>query len=268
MPTSPTARRVRREPPQFRPVTVVRAEARSTRLVRVTLAGNALVGMPVPDPAASVRLLLPSPGSDELIVPAWNGNEFLLPDGTRPVLRTFTPWRDDPESDTLAIDVVLHGAGAASAWATRAEAGMPAALSGPGRGSAPAAGASSYLLLGDESARPGIEQVLAGLPLDAAARVVIELDDAAGELTLPTRAATTVDWRLRAAGDAPGATLLDAARAADLADDVGIWAAGEAAGMQRIRRHLFEERGLPRPRAVIRGYWKTGSAGDSDASPE
>jgi NADPH-dependent ferric siderophore reductase len=249
-------------------VTVVRTETRTARLVRVTLAGDALAGMPVPDPAASVRLLLPSPGTDELVVPAWNGNEFLLPDGARPVLRTFTPWRDDPESDALAIDVVLHGAGAASEWAVRVEAGMPAAVSGPGRGSAPATGAASYLLLGDESARPGIEQVLARAPVDAAVHVVIELDDAAGELALPARAGTTVEWRLRGAGDAPGATLLDAVRAADLGDDVGIWAAGEAAGMQRIRRHLFEERGLPRPRAVIRGYWKTGSAGDSDAPPE
>jgi NADPH-dependent ferric siderophore reductase len=32
---------------------------------------------------------------------------------------------------------------------------------------------------------------------------------------------------------------------------------------QRIRRHLFEERGLPRPQATVRGYWKHGRAGDA-----
>ena len=38
--------------------------------------------------------------------------------------------------------------------------------------------------------------------------------------------------------------------------DTRVWAAGEAGAMQRIRRHLFEERNLPRSRASIRGYWK------------
>jgi NADPH-dependent ferric siderophore reductase len=35
-----------------------------------------------------------------------------------------------------------------------------------------------------------------------------------------------------------------------------VWAAGEAAAMQRIRRHLFEHLGVPRSHAVVRGYWK------------
>jgi NADPH-dependent ferric siderophore reductase len=44
-----------------------------------------------------------------------------------------------------------------------------------------------------------------------------------------------------------------------------VWAAGEAAAMQRIRRHLFDEREIPRPRTWIRGYWKHGRAGDEVA---
>jgi NADPH-dependent ferric siderophore reductase len=39
---------------------------------------------------------------------------------------------------------------------------------------------------------------------------------------------------------------------------------GEAAAMQRIRRHLFEDRGLPRSQASVRGYWKHGRSGDAD----
>jgi NADPH-dependent ferric siderophore reductase len=31
--------------------------------------------------------------------------------------------------------------------------------------------------------------------------------------------------------------------------------------MQRIRRHLFDERGVPRPDTTVRGYWKHGRAG-------
>ena len=161
------------------------------------LRGPALVGMPVPEPAASVRLLLPNPGATDLVLPTWNGNEFLLPDGSRPILRTLTPWRDDPASDTLAVDVVLHGTGPLARWAARAEPGDRVAVSGPGRGSAPEPEAPAHLLLGDESALPAIEQVLAALaPMTGAGvrggtaaitttvTVVVEIDDNSARLPL------------------------------------------------------------------------------------
>jgi NADPH-dependent ferric siderophore reductase len=34
--------------------------------------------------------------------------------------------------------------------------------------------------------------------------------------------------------------------------------------MQRIRRHLFEDRGVTRTQANVRGYWKHGRSGDVD----
>jgi NADPH-dependent ferric siderophore reductase len=37
-----------------------------------------------------------------------------------------------------------------------------------------------------------------------------------------------------------------------------VWAAGEAAAVQRLRNLLVGERGLPRHDTVIRGYWKHG----------
>jgi NADPH-dependent ferric siderophore reductase len=33
--------------------------------------------------------------------------------------------------------------------------------------------------------------------------------------------------------------------------------------MQRIRRHLSDERGMPRSRAVVRGYWKHARSSES-----
>jgi NADPH-dependent ferric siderophore reductase len=258
----PNIRRVRREPPRFRPVEVAQVVPRSPRMVRVMLRGPELVGMPVPEPAASVRLLLPSPGHDQLVFPTWNGNEFLLADGSRPALRTFTPWRDDVASDTLAVDVVLHGKGAATEWAARARPGAPVALSGPGRGYAVAADATAYLLLGDESALPAMTQVLGALPTTLPAHVVVELGDGAGRLDLGTREGLSVEWQVQPPDARPGDTLADAVRLADLPDGTHVWAAGEAAAVQRIRRHLFEERGIPRSRTSLRGYWKVGRGGD------
>src|SRR5437870_12282489 len=109
--------RLRREPPRFRHVTVRRVERVSPRLVRITFAGPDLEGLTVEHPAASVRLLLPSPAGHELVMPSWNGNEFLLPDGRRPAIRTFTPRRVDPEALELDIEIVIHGDGVASEWA-------------------------------------------------------------------------------------------------------------------------------------------------------
>ena len=41
-------------------------------------------------------------------MPAWNGNEFLLPDGSRPAIRTLTPLRIDTDGLELDVEVVLH----------------------------------------------------------------------------------------------------------------------------------------------------------------
>jgi len=37
-----------------------------------------------------------------------------------------------------------------------------------------------------------------------------------------------------------------------------VWVAGEAASVQRIRKHLFDQRGMTRSAATVRGYWKQG----------
>lgn len=107
--------RVRREPPAFRAVAVRSTDALTPRLVRVTVGGAELAGMTIELPAASVRLLLPPPGRTDLVMPACNGNEFFLPDGTRPVIRTLTPRHLDPVALTLDVEVVVHDGGALAA---------------------------------------------------------------------------------------------------------------------------------------------------------
>ena len=91
--------------------------------MRLVLGGSALSGFALPEPAASVRLLLPAPGSNELVMPMWNGNEFLLADGSRPAIRTLTPRRFDENELELDVEVVLHGTGIASQWAERGTTG-------------------------------------------------------------------------------------------------------------------------------------------------
>ena len=256
--------RIRREPPRFRSVEVRRVERASPRLVRVTFAGPDLEGLTVEDPAASVRLLLPSSGAREPVIPSWERNEFLLPDGSRPLIRTFTPRRVDPAALEVDLEIVTHGGGAASEWAATAEPGRAAAIAGPGRGYLVDRDATVFVLAGDETATPAISQLLEVLPDDADVQVRIEVADAVAEIALPEHPRATVEWRVLAAGGAPGDAVVAAVREIKITPNSRVWAAGEAAAMQRIRRYLFEDRGFPRAHAVVRGYWKRGrhSGGD------
>jgi len=254
--------RVRREPPPFRVASVRRVERLTPRMLRVTLAGPELEGFTVTEPAASVRLLLPPPGADELTLPTWNGNEFLLADGRRPTIRTFTPRRADPQAGELDVDIVVHGGGAASGWAEAATPGSPAAVSGPGRGYAIDAAAPAFLLAGDETAIPAMSQLLEALPADRPVRVLAELAAPDARLPLPDHPGATVEWCDLPPGAPPGDALVTAIRADALDAGTRVWAAGEAAAVQRIRGLLFQDRGLPRSQASVRGYWKHGRAGD------
>src|SRR5206468_1204015 len=101
----------------------------SPRLMRMTLGGSEFAGFALAEPAASVRLLLPAPDSNGLIMPTWNGNEFLLADGRRPAIRTLTPRRFREDRLELDVEIVLHGTGVASRWAERAQPGDAVAVS-------------------------------------------------------------------------------------------------------------------------------------------
>ena len=230
-------------------------------MMRVTFTGAGLEGLVIGQPAASVRLLLPSSGSGELVMPRWRGNDYRLPDGQRATIRTFTPRRFDPDDLELDLDIVLHGGGVAPAWAQAVEPGDPGAISGPARGYTVDGEATEFVLAGDETAIPAISQLLDALPHTTPVDVHVEVAAPDARVDLTEHAATTVTWHELPADATPGDALVHAVRDADLVPDTRVWAAGEAAAVQRIRKHLFDERDLPRPHCTVRGYWKHGRAG-------
>jgi NADPH-dependent ferric siderophore reductase len=249
---------LRREPPAFRRVTVGRTKDLTSRLRRFTLVGDELDGLVIDEPAASVRLLLPSPGVGKLVMPEWTGNEFLLPDGRRPLIRTFTPRH--LRRRELDLDVVLHGDIGASGWAQSASIGDRVAVSGPGRGYEIDPGADPLVVLGDETAMAAIAQLLETIP--SRTRVVVHVEVARPEarLQFPDHPHATITWHDLADAEAPGTALLEALADEPIGDATRVWAAGEAAGMQRLRKHLAR-REVDRSRTTVRGYWKAGRAG-------
>jgi NADPH-dependent ferric siderophore reductase len=225
--------------------------------VRVTLTGAELEGFEIGLPAASCRLLVP-PHSGAVALPVWNGNEFLNDNGTRPVIRTLTPLAFAAETLELDVEIVLHGHGPLSTWARTVRPGARTAISGTGRGYDIDLAAGSFVLAGDESALPAITVLLDALPAATDVKVILEVAGDDARVELPARPGTTVQWCTLAADARPGDALVAAVSAATIDPDARVWAAGEAAAVQRIRRHLFEERGLPRSQTVVRGYWKNG----------
>lgn len=256
----PPAGRVRREPPRFRHLTVQRTEELGPRLVRVTIGGADLAGFEAPEPAASVRLLLPEPGARSIPPPVWDGNEFRQPDGSRPVLRTLTPRHHRPGDDELDVDVVIHGPTPLATWARSSIPGTPVALSGPGRGYEidAGAGAGDLVLVGDESALPAIAQLMEVIAESVPLRVLVEVADPSGRVPLPERPAAEITWLDQPAAGSPGTAMVEAVRTTEINEETRVWVAGEAAAVQAIRRDLLGERSMPRSRAVIRGYWKHG----------
>jgi NADPH-dependent ferric siderophore reductase len=246
----------RREPPPFRRVSVSSVEDLGQRMRRVVLGGPELEGLEITEPAASVRLLFPPPGADTIVMPTWTGNQFELSNGDRAPIRTFTPRHMDAEARELTVDFVVHGSGAASDWVSGASQGSEIAVSGPGRGYE-VDPSSAHLLAGDETAIPAMSQLLEVLPQDVSVTVHVEIAEVSGRVDLPSHAGATVSWHELAEDAQPGDALLKAIESTGHLPGA-IWIAGEAAGAQRIRKHLFDMRGLSRSDATVRGYWKKG----------
>jgi NADPH-dependent ferric siderophore reductase len=209
--------------------------------------------------------LLPTPLDAGLVIPSWTGNEYRRADGTRPTIRTLTPLRFDPERGELDLEIVMHDNGILPRWAAAARPRVAEiAVSGPARGFVPPPDATGFVLGGDETAIPAITQILAAIPAAAATTAVIEVATSAAEVDI---AGADVQRVVQRHGAAPGDGLVAGVRravSAGLDDRALIWVAGEAASVQRIRRMLFDDFGVPRSRATIRGYWKHGRSGDAD----
>ncbi len=102
--------------------------------------------------------------------------------------------------------------------------------------------------------------LLEALPEAATVDVIVEIASTDGRVGLPPHPGATVRFVELAPAADPGSAMLTALVADPANQPDRIWAAGEAAGVQRIRRHLFDELGISRSRATVRGYWKLGRA--------
>ncbi|MFE6772529.1 siderophore-interacting protein [Streptomyces fimicarius] len=269
---------------QAMPVSYVRvtgAERITPRTARVTFTGDALPGLLENRPDQQMKLCLPREGrsvregllperdADDPYGMRWYEAFLAIPEAERPWLRGFTVRSYDRERNLMAVDFVLHGEdGPASRWGAAARAGDVLGMVGPSSLYArPLPAARRMLLAGDESALPAIATVLEALPAGTEAVVYAEVADAAEERELPSAAGgAEVRWVHR---DRDG-SLVDAVRdaGADLDGVDAAWVAGEASAVRALRRHLVEDRRLPKGAVEFSGYWRRALTQDDAPTEE
>jgi NADPH-dependent ferric siderophore reductase len=208
-----------------------------------------------------VKLVFPRPGVEYPEPFDVGAIRAELPREKWPITRTYTVRSYEASPGELAIDFVYHGdEGFAGPWAAGAKPGDELLFLGPGGAYAPDPAADWHLLVGDESTLPAIASALEQLPAGSRARVFVEVGNSADEQPLDSPGQAEVTWLHRSAG----ADLVAAVRGLTFpGGDVHAFVHGEAGFVHELRDHLLKERGVPRERLSISGYWRRGK--DEDA---
>ncbi|MFF2524350.1 siderophore-interacting protein [Streptomyces liangshanensis] len=254
-----------RRTPKAREAQVVRTEWITPHMVRLVLGGDGLDGLEIGEFTDHYVKVLFAPAG--VSYPEPFDMERVREDFPReqwPTTRTYTVRAWDPEARELSVDFVVHGdEGLAGPWAARAQVGETMRFLGPGGGYAPDAAADWHLLAGDESALPAIAASLERVPAGAVVHAFVEVPGPGEEQKITTPDGVEVRWLHR--GDRPvGEALVAAVRDLEFpSGDVQAFVHGEAGFVKELRRHLRLERGIPRERLSISGYWRLGQSDEA-----
>lgn len=186
-----------------------------------------------------------------------------LPPEQRPVTRTYTLRRADPERQQVVIDFVVHGdQGIAAPWAARAEPGDVVTMSGSGGAYRPDPDSDWYLFAGDESALPAISSALEALPGDARGIAYLETSDPGEYLDVTPPSGVEINWLHRAEPGSQPQPLADALAAGSwLPGRADVFAHGERESMKAIRAALKTRLGEA-DQLSLSGYWAAGRTED------
>ncbi|MFD4868687.1 siderophore-interacting protein [Streptomyces sp. NPDC058412] len=239
---------------------VVRTERLSPHMVRLVLGGEGLAEFGAGEYTDHyVKILFPPTG---VVYPEpWDLEQIRahFPRAQWPRQRAYTVRSWDPAHLELTLDFVVHGdEGVAGPWAARVQPGERVRFLGPGGSYAPDPTAAWHLLVGDESALPAIAAAMERMPVGARVHAFVEIEGPGDELKVATPDGVVPVW-LHRAGRPIGEALVEAVTGLEFpSTDVHAFVHGEAGFVKDLRRHLRLERGIPRERLSISGYWRLG----------
>jgi NADPH-dependent ferric siderophore reductase len=244
-------------------LSVRRTERLTPHMIRVVAGGDDLAAFP--DTGYTdryIKILFPRPGVDYPQPLDMDTVRAAFPREQWPALRTYTVRAFDPAARELTIDFVHHGeSGLAGPWAAAARPGDPLLLLGPGGAYAPDAEADWHLLVGDESALPAIGAALERIPPGVPVHALVEVDGPADEQQLTSPGRLDLRWCHRDPAQ-PEQLVGALAALAFPAGRVHAFVHGEAGLVRALRRHLLDERGVPRDDLSVSGYWRRGADED------
>lgn len=259
-----------RLPLRFRKVQVTATERFASSFIRITLGGDELDGFESPGFDDHVKLFFPDATTGELRLPELGPNGPVWPEGTKPVMRDYTPRFFDGNARTLVIDFALHEAGPATAWALHAKPGDWLGIGGPKGSFIVPIEYDFHLLAGDETAVPAIARRLEELPASKHVIALIEIDNVGDEIPLTSAAHVEIIWCYRKGAHAGTTTVIkDALENITLpAGDGYAWIACETKAARVIRSYLVKERNLNPKWVKAAGYWQLGVADAHDSSED
>ncbi|MRH87093.1 siderophore-interacting protein [Nocardia sp. SYP-A9097] len=266
---------VKPEHREIRSARVLASKRISPNFVRVTLGGDGLAGFTAMGFDQWFRLFLPGKdGSLKLPTSAsslgWYAQYLMMGKEHRPLVRNYTVrdyraagFGEFGSTAEIDIDFYSHGDDSpASAWATGATPGDKVGLLDEGITYQAPDHTEWSLLVGDESAVPGIAGILRSAPrtLEGAAYLEISHPEDRQELGEPE--GVQVNWLVRTDPQAPtGVLVTDAVRRAELpAKSIYGFLAGEQKLTAGVRRHLTQDREIPKADITFTGYWRVGKA--------
>ena len=229
---------------------VVSTSRLTPQLVRVVLGGEGLADY------------VPGDATDQYVNCLFEGQEAHDVEGEhRPFPRRITVRHWDELRRLLTLDIAAHGdVGHAGRWALRAQPGDRLQMRGPAGTYVPHADAAAYLLVGDESALPAIAASAEAVPAGRRVVVIVEVEDAEGELELTSPGELEVHWVHRS-GRTDELDSLLAAAVASLPVFEGVVSAfvhGEAVETRAVRRQLLTSGVVDQEHLSCSPYWRRG----------
>ncbi|MDF2155843.1 siderophore-interacting protein [Vibrio sp. CAU 1672] len=235
-----------------KPLKVIQSAAISPNIQRVTLQGEALSDFPHDCAGSYVKLLFNPQGGTDLTT---------IPDESRPVMRTYTIRRFDPNQCTIEIDFVRHitqdlQCGFAARWAMCVKEGDIIHVAGPGNISDLNTEVDWFFMAADMTALPALSAKVRTLPEEAKGYAVISVISEADIQPLEAPEGMEIHW----VTEQP---LTDKVRELEWLDgEAAVWCACEFDSMRALRQYFRNEKAVARENIYISSYWKRGVSED------
>lgn len=244
-------------PEQYFVAQVQRAWSLTPVMRRVVLGGAGLAAFTSSGVADEwFRFLFPAAPSASVGLPTRDDGSWRFAD-PQPESRWYTVRHFDTVLGELTVDVVMHGQGVATTWASRASLGDEVVLSSPVGRYRPPAEAEWELIVADLTGLPAASRIISELSAGRRVQAILEVPNEECSVSLETDADLTVSWVYNPSPDTIPSALHLATRSVDLRPEPGyVWMAGEAACSRDIRRYFRHQRGWPAARYDIGGYWR------------